>query len=195
MSRFIDAGIAILLFILFAPVSALIALAVFVTMGSPIFFRQERIGKHEVSFTLVKFRTMLSSGCGEALADMDRITTLGRFLRKTSLDELPSLINVIAGQMSLVGPRPLPLEYLAKIGDKYRNRSRVRPGLTGLAQIHGRTSLDWEQRFSLDLDYVRDRSLWLDLSIIFRSITVVLSGRGADTHEAGPLPDLSNKND
>jgi sugar transferase EpsL len=153
---------------------AAIALAIRVRMGSPVLFRQVRPGLAGRPFTLAKFRTM-RSGAGD---DAERLTSLGRFLRSTSLDELPELWNVLVGDMSLVGPRPLLVEYLPLYSARQARRHEVRPGLTGLAQVEGRNLVAWEDRFELDVRYVETRSLALDLRIIGRTIGAVLRREG-----------------
>jgi len=161
---------------------AVIAVALRLTMGSPVLFRQVRPGRRGELFTILKFRTMRS---GEG-TDAERLTSLGRWLRATSLDELPELWNVLRGDMSLVGPRPLLVEYLPLYSQRQARRHEVRPGLTGLAQVAGRNLVDWDERFELDVEYVETRSLALDLRIIGRTVAAVLrrdgiSGEGEAT--------------
>ena len=151
-----------------------IALAVRFTMGAPVLFRQRRPGLGGEPFVLVKFRTM-RSGPGE---DAARLTRFGRFLRASSLDELPELWNVVVGDMSLVGPRPLLMEYLDRYSPRQARRHEVRPGLTGLAQVEGRNTVAWEDRFELDVRYVETRSFALDLRIIARTVGAVLRRQG-----------------
>lgn len=163
---------------------AIIALAIRLTMGSPVLFAQQRPGRHGRLFTLRKFRTMRT---GEG-SDADRITRLGAFLRSTSLDELPELVNVLLGDMSLVGPRPLLVQYLDRYSPEQARRHEVRPGLTGLAQVSGRNATTWDERFALDVRYVDTRSFLGDLRIIGRTITQVLRREGisADGHATMP---------
>lgn len=151
-----------------------IALAVRLTMGAPVLFRQRRPGLGGEPFVLVKFRTM-RSGPGD---DAARLTRFGRFLRASSLDELPELWNVVVGDMSLVGPRPLLMEYLDRYSPRQARRHEVRPGLTGLAQVEGRNTVAWEDRFELDVRYVETRSFALDLRIIVRTVAAVLRRQG-----------------
>ena len=162
--------------IVLAPLLLLIALAVLVTTGRPIFFRQVRIGWHERPFSLVKFRTMRAPWPGEVWfqSDRERITCLGRFLRTTSLDELPELWNVLRGDMSLVGPRPLLPEYLGVYTPEERRRHDVRPGLTGWAVVHGRNTLPFRERLRLDVWYVDHASIALDLLILARTVALVV---------------------
>jgi lipopolysaccharide/colanic/teichoic acid biosynthesis glycosyltransferase len=166
--------------VLLAPVMVGVALAVRLSLGSPILFRQARPGLHGRPFVLLKFRTMRQADdlAGNVLPDKDRLTRLGRFLRSTSLDELPSLWNVLRGEMSLVGPRPLLMEYLPLYNTDQLRRHDVRPGITGLVQVSGRNALTWNEKFDLDLQYVEERSLWLDLKIIGITLRKVVSREG-----------------
>ncbi|MET7668600.1 sugar transferase [Micromonospora luteifusca] len=162
-----------------APVMLAIASTILITMGRPVLFRQPRPGLHGKLFCLVKFRSMAVQGEREGPSgDRARLTRLGAWLRKTSLDELPSLWNVLRGEMSLVGPRPLLPSYLARYTPQQFRRHEVRPGITGLQQVNGRNSLTWERRFAYDIWYVDHRSLWLDLRILARTVVVVLRREG-----------------
>lgn len=167
-----------------------IALAVFLTLGKPVLFRQLRPGKGGEPFMLLKFRTMAEAygDNGKLLRDRERLTPFGAFLRSTSLDELPELWNVLRGDMSLVGPRPLLLEYLPRYSPEQARRHDVRPGLTGWSQVNGRNALDWPEKLALDVWYVDNRSLKLDLKILWLTIFLVLSRRGisATNHETMP---------
>jgi sugar transferase EpsL len=167
--------------IVLSPLIAIVALAVWVRMGRPLLFRQVRAGRDEKPFRLLKFRTMTNErgAGGELRPDSERLTRLGRFLRSSSLDELPQLINVLLGDLSLVGPRPLPLRYLPRYSERQRIRHRVRPGITGLAQINGRNQLEWESRLELDVTYCERMSLWLDLKILAGTVREVALRRGA----------------
>lgn len=160
--------------VVLAPLIAAIAIGVRVRLGSPILFRQERPGRCGVPFELIKFRTM-ADGAG---TDAERLDAFGRFLRSTSLDELPELVNVLRGEMSLVGPRPLLTEYLPLYNERQSRRHEIRPGLTGLAQVSGRNDLAWPERLELDVVYVETRSMALDLRIIVQTIWSVLARRG-----------------
>ena len=174
MKRLLDI-LAVLLFApLWLPLLALAALGVRVAMGSPVVFRQERAGLGGRPFTILKLRTM-RTGQG---TDEERLTPFGRFLRKTSLDELPQLFNVLRGEMSLVGPRPLPTAYLPLYSAEQRRRHEVRPGITGWAQVNGRNAISWERKFELDVEYVDRRSLLFDLRILLMTVGAVLSHRG-----------------
>jgi lipopolysaccharide/colanic/teichoic acid biosynthesis glycosyltransferase len=178
--RAIDVAGAAVLLVALSPVLAVIALAIRVSMGPPVLFRQWRPGRGGRLFPLVKFRTMTDAcdASGAALPDATRLTRLGRVLRRTSLDELPELLNVLAGEMSLVGPRPLLVEYLDRYTPEQRRRHDVTPGITGWAQVNGRNALTWDDKFALDLWYVDHRSLRLDLTILGRTVREVLAGRG-----------------
>lgn len=180
--RFLDvllAGTGLL--VLLAPL-ACVALLVRLFMGSPVFFHQRRTGLAARIFTLHKFRTMrdMRGRDGVPLPDALRLTLIGRFLRRTSIDELPQLWNVLRGDMSLVGPRPLLIEYLPFYTDDQRRRHQVRPGITGWAQINGRNDVGWDERFRLDLDYIERRSFGLDLRILILTILRVARGHGVE---------------
>ena len=179
----LDIFLSIIIIILIMPILLLLSFFVFFSMGSPIFFKQERIGKKNKPFIMYKFRTMREPKEGEnrLLSDADRVTKVGAFLRKTSLDELPEIINVIKGEMSLVGPRPLLDLHLELFNDQQLKRHDVKPGMTGLAQVMGRQSLSFTQRTDLDVKYVDNLSLWLDIKIIVKTILVVLGADGIKT--------------
>ena len=177
---------------LWLPVLAVVALLVRLKLGSPVFFRQARPGYRERIFELIKFRTMTDARdvAGRLLPDSARLTPFGRWLRATSLDELPELLNVLRGEMSLVGPRPLLVEYLPRYSPEQRRRHEVRPGLTGWCQINGRNALSWEQKFELDVWYVDHRSLWLDLRILVMTIWQVLARRGISASNHATMPEF-----
>jgi sugar transferase EpsL len=162
------------------PLLLVIAVLARLFLGSPVLFRQERPGMHGRPFRLVKFRSMTDAknAAGRLLPDADRLTRFGKFLRSTSLDELPELWNVITGDMSLVGPRPLLMEYLPLYSDRQARRHEVKPGLTGWAQVNGRNALSWEDRFELDAWYVENHSLLLDMKIIWMTLGIVLKRKG-----------------
>ncbi len=166
--------------LLLSPVLLVVAALIRATLGSPVLFRQQRPGRHATPFQILKFRTMQEAygPSGDRLPDAERLTRLGRFLRRTSLDELPELWNVLKGEMSLVGPRPLLMEYLPLYDDQQARRHAVRPGITGLAQVSGRNALNWEEKFDLDVWYVDNRSFVLDLKILLRTVSKVLAGDG-----------------
>jgi lipopolysaccharide/colanic/teichoic acid biosynthesis glycosyltransferase len=165
-----------------SPLLLAMSIVLLVFQGPPVFFRHERAGYQGKAFRIRKFRTMTTAGGaeGQLRPDADRVTAIGRWLRRTSLDELPELLDVLMGKMSLVGPRPLPVAYLPLYDEKQRRRHDVRPGLTGLAQIHGRNRLSWEERFAFDVDYVDHLSVLLDLKIMLRTVSVVIRGGGVN---------------
>jgi lipopolysaccharide/colanic/teichoic acid biosynthesis glycosyltransferase len=187
LKRSIDIAAAFFLLVVLLPVLALMAVGVFFTLGRPIFFLQIRLGHLGVPFLLIKFRTMKTSREGAtSLSDGERLTPFGRLLREHSLDELPQLWNVLKGEMSLVGPRPLLPRYLSRFSPSQRRRLEVKPGITGWAQIHGRNALDWEPRFEHDVWYVDHWSLALDLRILAHTAACVfrrdgIRGRDHDT--------------
>ncbi|WP_029215676.1 sugar transferase [Kallotenue papyrolyticum] len=178
--RLIDLAVSATALIVLAPVLALLAVLVRVRLGAPVLFRQQRPGLHGQPFTLYKFRTMTDArdAQGRLLPDAQRLTRFGRFLRSTSLDELPELFNVLKGEMSLVGPRPLLMEYLERYTPEQMRRHAVRPGITGWAQINGRNALSWEQKFALDVWYVDHQSLWLDLKILALTLWKIIKREG-----------------
>lgn len=178
--RVVDFGCAIIcLFFLALPLSILTVL-VRVKLGLPVLFCQQRPGLHGKPFLLLKFRTMADArdGDGNLLPDSERLTRFGRFLRKTSLDELPELFNVLKGDMRLVGPRPLLMQYLDRYTPEQARRHEVKPGMTGWAQVNGRNALTWEEKFKLDVWYVDHQSFWLDMKIIAMTIWKVLRREG-----------------
>lgn len=177
---FFDLTLTLLAFIILSPVILLTALLVRLKLGSPILFRQQRPGTYGKPFILNKFRTMTDArdANGNLLPDGERLTAFGRFLRSSSLDELPSLINVLRGEMSLVGPRPLLMEYLERYTPEQMRRHDVKPGITGWAQTNGRNSLSWEKKFECDTWYVDHLSFWLDLEILYLTILKVLQQEG-----------------
>ena len=179
VKRALDVGIAGVLLLMFCPLVVVVWLVVRWKMGKPAIFRQQRPGRHERPFVLYKFRTMdeARDPGGELRPDGVRLTPLGKFLRRTSLDELPQLWNVLRGEMSLVGPRPMRWDYLPYFTPRERLRHTVRPGITGWAQIHGRNEASWDQRFANDVWYVEHWSLWLDCRILCRTVWQVLQGR------------------
>lgn len=180
LKRAIDILASALALILLAPLIGLISIQISRKLGSPVLFRQSRPGLHGKSFEMYKFRTMTSeiNSEGELLPDALRLTPFGRFLRATSLDELPELWNVLKGDMSLVGPRPLLMEYLPLYSREQARRHEVRPGITGWAQVNGRNALSWEQKFRLDVWYVDNQSFWLDMKILFLTVKKVLARDG-----------------
>lgn len=192
MKRLLDIAISFVLLALTAPLMAAIAVVVLLTMGRPIIFAQLRPGLRCRPFLLLKFRTMSDrrDDAGRPLPDRDRLTILGRFLRRTSLDELPQLWNVLLGDMSLVGPRPLLMEYLARYTPEQARRHEVRPGITGWAQVNGRNALTWEEKFLLDVWYVDHASLGLDLKILALTVWRVLTGAGVSAKGEATMPEF-----
>jgi lipopolysaccharide/colanic/teichoic acid biosynthesis glycosyltransferase len=190
--RAADAAAAGLALVALAPVLGAVALAVRASMGAPVLFRQRRLGWRERPFEIVKFRTMRDAhdADGSPLPDADRLTRTGAFLRRTSLDELPQLWNVLRGEMSLVGPRPLYVHYLPFYTDRERRRHSVRPGITGLAQVTGRNTLPWDERLALDVEYVERTSPALDLGILFRTVRKVFGGQDVVTVPGSALRPL-----
>ena len=180
MKRIFDFFMALVALLLLLPVIILVAFFVNFKFGSPILFTQNRPGLNGDVFKMMKFRTMLDTKDkqGYLLPDGERMTNFGSFLRSTSLDELPGLFNVLKGNMSLVGPRPLLVQYLPLYSQEQARRHNVRPGITGWAQINGRNAISWEDKFKLDVWYVDNRSLWLDIKIIFLTIKKVLVRNG-----------------
>jgi lipopolysaccharide/colanic/teichoic acid biosynthesis glycosyltransferase len=180
IKRLIEVVLSAVALIVLAPVIAAVAVAIRLTMGRPVLFRQVRPGYQARPFTLVKFRTMTEArdSLGRPLPDSDRLTKFGRFLRRTSLDELPQLWNVLRGEMSLVGPRPLLAEYLRLYNPEQARRHLVRPGITGWAQVNGRNAVGWDERFRYDVWYVDHWSLGLDLRILGLTIARVLTCQG-----------------
>lgn len=166
--------------LLISPILIIIAILIRIKLGSPIFFTQDRVGKDGKVFKIIKFRTMLEAydKFGEPLSDKERVTSFGNFLRSTSLDELPELINVLKGDMSLVGPRPLLVEYIDLYSKEQFRRHEVRPGMTGWAQVNGRNNLNWDEKFKMDVEYVDNVNLLLDIKILFLTIFKVLKRDG-----------------
>ncbi len=182
LKRAIDVVVAGTALVVSSPVQAVVAVLVARDLGRPVLFRQERPGKDGRPFTMVKFRSMRSAPDGTSpLRDAERLTPFGRLLRSTSLDELPSLWNVVKGDMSLVGPRPLLMQYLPLYSPQEARRHEVRPGLTGLAQVRGRNLVSWSERFAMDVDYVERRSLRLDLQVMAATVATVLRRSGVSS--------------
>lgn len=190
MKRAIDLIAAALLLLILLPVLLVTSLLIARQMGRPVLFRQIRPGQAAKPFEMMKFRTMRDAfdADGNPLADADRLTRLGRFLRSSSIDELPGLWNVLKGDMSLVGPRPLLMEYLPRYTAEQARRHEVRPGITGWAQVNGRNALSWEQKFALDTWYVDNRSLWLDIRILWMTVAKVLRREGIAAEGEATMP-------
>lgn len=190
MKRLFDFLGAVVGLVLLSPILAVVAVLIWRQMGAPVLFRQTRPGLHGKPFEMVKFRTMRDAvdAQGNPLPDSERLTRLGRFLRASSLDELPELWNVLKGEMSLVGPRPLLMEYLPLYSPEQARRHEVRPGVTGWAQINGRNAISWDQKFALDVWYVDNRSLWLDLKIIWLTMRKVFKREGISAAGEATMP-------
>jgi len=192
VKRLFDIVAALGASLLLLPVILIVAIAVRLALGSPILFRQTRPGLGGRPFRLLKFRTMLDAADadGKPLSDAERLTRFGRFLRSTSLDELPELWNILRGDMSLVGPRPLLMQYLDRYTPEQARRHDVRPGLTGWAQVNGRNALGWSEKFALDIWYVDNRSFWLDLKILFLTVRQVLGRSGISSEGEATMPEF-----
>ncbi|MBQ9994441.1 MAG: sugar transferase [Clostridia bacterium] len=180
IKRLLDFVLSLAALILLSPLMLVLCVLVRIKLGAPVIFSQPRAGKDEKIFVLRKFRTMTDARDedGNLLPDEERLTSFGKMLRATSLDELPELINILRGDMSIVGPRPLLVEYLPLYNEQQRHRHDVRPGLTGLAQVSGRNAISWEERFELDCEYVHDVTFRRDVSIIFKTVRSVLAHEG-----------------
>ena len=195
MKRLMDILGAVFAFMLLAPVLVVVALFARRQMGSPVLFQQTRPGLHGKPFQMVKFRTMRHAINSEGLPlpDSERLTRLGRILRATSIDELPGLWNVLKGDMSLVGPRPLLMEYLPLYSDEQARRHEVRPGITGWAQVNGRNAVSWDEKFALDVWYVNNRSWWLDLKILSMTVKKVLIREGISAQGEATMSKFTGK--
>ena len=176
--------------IVLSPILLIVSLMSIFFQGLPVLFFHDRLGKNGISFKMVKFRTMSNGPSISAEHDITRLTKWGRFLRKTSMDELPVLINVIKGEMSLVGPRPLPVKYLPRFNSFQKQRMKIKPGITGLAQIHGRNILSWEDRFKYDIDYIGRQTFLLDLIVIFKTILLVVYRKNIDGKNQEIMPEF-----
>lgn len=192
IKRLLDIVISLTALIILSPVMLIVAILVRIKLGSPVIFKQERPGKDEKIFKLYKFRSMSDKKDenGKLLPDAERLTKFGKILRATSLDELPELVNILKGEMSLIGPRPLAVCYLPYYNEEEKKRHSVRPGLTGLAQINGRNSLNWEERFSYDIEYVENISFTNDLKILFKTVYKVFKRDGVVTRGTGKTIDF-----
>lgn len=180
MKRAIDFSFSLILIFLLFPIIVLTAIFILIFIGRPLLFKQSRPGKNAEPFNVYKFRTMTNERDlnGELLSDVERLNSYGKFIRKLSLDELPQLFNVLKGELSLVGPRPLLMEYLPLYNSKQNRRHEVKPGITGWAQINGRNAISWNEKFELDIWYVENQSLWLDFKILFLTIKKVFISEG-----------------
>jgi len=195
LKRCFDVIVVLLAAPLWLPLLLIVALMVRIKLGRPVFFRQKRPGRHAEIFELIKFRTMLNTtdGDGRLLSDAERLTPFGRWLRGSSLDELPELLNILKGEMSLVGPRPLLVEYLPRYSVREARRHDVPPGLTGLAQVRGRNSLSWEEKFDWDVRYVETRTLGMDCGIVFETLFKVFRREGISAQGEATMPEFRPK--
>lgn len=194
--RFFDFILSLMALLVLSPVLLILTVLGWIKMKGNPFFTQERPGKNEKIFKLIKFRTMTceTDENGKLLPDSKRLTKYGRILRSTSLDELPELINILKGDMSIVGPRPLLVRYLPRYNEEQRHRHDVRPGLTGYAQVNGRNALSWEARFKLDVEYVNHVTLWGDIKILFQTVAKVFKREGISSGTAVTMEEfMGNK--
>lgn len=197
LKRALDIFGALFGLIALSPVLAVVAVLIRVRLGSPVLFRQKRAGKDGVPFELCKFRTMTNErdAEGNLLSDEDRLPPLGRFLRSTSLDEFPGFWNVLKGEMSIVGPRPLYVKYVDRYSPRQIQRLDVLPGVTGWAQINGRNALSWEEKFELDVWYVENRSLWLDIQIILGTVLKVVRRSDISSEGHATMPEFRGESE
>lgn len=194
IKRTVDLLVAITLLVIISPLFLALCVLIYFRMGSPIFFIQKRPGINEKIFSIIKFRTMLNQPAGLELNDYERLTTLGSIMRKLSLDEIPQLINVIRGDLSLVGPRPLLIEYLPHYNKRQQMRHDVPPGITGWAQINGRNSISWEQKFDYDVWYVENWSLALDIKILVLTFFKVVKRSGVNASKEVTMEKFKGSN-
>lgn len=189
IKRILDIISSLLAIIILSPLLAVTAVLVKTKLGSPVLFKQERPGKDEKIFTLMKFRTMTDERDenGELLPDEFRLTKFGKFLRSTSIDELPELFNILKGDMSVIGPRPLLVEYIPRYNEHQHRRHEVRPGLSGWAQVNGRNSISWEEKFDLDVEYVDNYSFAMDVKILFMTVLNVLKKEGISSETSATM--------
>lgn len=189
IKRILDIISSLLAIIILSPLIAVTAVLVKTKLGSPVLFKQERPGKDEKIFTLMKFRTMTDERDenGELLPDEVRLTKFGKFLRSTSIDELPELFNILKGDMSVIGPRPLLVKYLPRYNEHQHRRHEVRPGLSGWAQVNGRNSISWEEKFDLDVEYVDNYSFAMDVKILFMTVLNVLKKEGISSETSATM--------
>ena len=194
--RLIDIICSLVGLIVFSPILVIVALLVRINLGSPIFFTQNRLGKNGKEFKMIKFRTMKDAvdKFGEVLPDEQRLTKFGKILRSTSLDELPELINVLKGDMTLVGPRPLLVEYKELYSERQFRRHETSPGITGWAQVNGRNSISWNERFELDVWYVDNLSFFLDIKILFMTVLKVIKRDGINEEGQASMSKFTGNN-
>ena len=192
IKRFFDIFSSLIAIIILSPVLIVTAILVRTKLGSPVLFKQERPGKDEKIFTLMKFRTMTDERDenGELLPDEFRLTKFGQFLRSTSIDELPELFNILKGDMSVIGPRPLLVRYLPRYNEHQHRRHEVRPGLSGWAQVNGRNTVSWEDKFNMDVEYVENYSMFMDIKILFMTIVNVLKHDGISSETSATMEEF-----
>ena len=192
IKRFFDIFSSLIAIIILSPVLIVTAILVRTKLGSPVLFKQERPGKDEKIFTLMKFRTMTDERDenGELLPDEVRLTKFGKFLRSTSIDELPELFNILKGDMSVIGPRPLLVRYLPRYNEHQHRRHEVRPGLSGWAQVNGRNTVSWEDKFNMDVEYVDNYSLVMDIRILFMTVLNVLKHEGISSETSATMEEF-----
>lgn len=192
VKRFFDIVSSLLAIIVLSPLLLVIAILVRIKLGSPVLFKQERPGKDEKIFTLMKFRTMTDERDenGELLPDEVRLTKFGKFLRSTSIDELPELFNILKGNMSVIGPRPLLVQYLPRYNTHQHRRHEVRPGLSGWAQVNGRNAISWQEKFNLDVEYVDNYSLFMDIKILFMTVINVFKRDGISSETSATMEEF-----
>lgn len=197
MKRLFDLFLSLFLIFLFSPFFIVITLLILFTMGTPVLFRQKRPGYKEKVFGIYKFRTMTNEkdSQGNLLPDEKRLKGVGKFIRSTSLDELPQLFNVLKGEMSFVGPRPLLVEYLEHYNKEQKRRHNVKPGITGWAQVNGRNTISWEQKFAYDVWYVDNYSFWLDMKIMWMTFAKVLNRSGISSQGSATMEKFSGTED
>lgn len=195
IKRAIDVALSFLAIIVLSPVMFIVAILVRIKLGTPVIFKQERPGLHGNIFTLYKFRTMTDAKDqnGRLFPDEDRMTDFGRRLRSASLDELPELFNILKGDMAFVGPRPLLVKYLSRYSQRQKRRHEVMPGLTGYAQINGRNSLSWEERFEMDIWYVDHINFILDVKILFKTVSIVLKKDGINSETSATMEEFKGE--
>ena len=189
IKRFFDIFSSLIAIVVLSPLMIVTSILVRIKLGSPVLFKQERPGKDEKTFTLYKFRTMTDERDenGELLPDDVRLTKFGQFLRSTSIDELPELFNILKGDMSVIGPRPLLVEYLPRYNAHQKRRHEVRPGLSGWAQVNGRNTVSWEDKFNMDVEYVDNYSLKMDIKILFMTVVNVLKHDGISSETSATM--------
>ena len=192
IKRFFDIFSSLIAIIILSPILIITAILVRTKLGSPVLFKQERPGKDEKIFTLMKFRTMTDEKDenGELLPDEVRLTKFGQFLRSTSIDELPELFNILKGDMSVIGPRPLLVRYLPRYNEHQHRRHEVRPGLSGWAQVNGRNTVSWEDKFNMDVEYVDNYSLVMDIRILFMTVLNVLKHEGISSETSATMEEF-----